>query len=104
MKREQDCEHRPPQAPSIYQHLGGQDERNTRSGGWNSRSAVGRIVAVGVFSLWVVGSVACSQQGPSFPPPGPPEVEVVTVSAQSLPDEPEFIGQAESSRPVEIRS
>ena len=104
MKREQVCEHGSPQAPSIYQHFGGQDERNTRSGGWNSRSVVGRIVAVGVVSLWVVGSVACSQQGPSFPPPGPPEVEVVTVSAQSLPDEPEFIGQAESSRPVEIRS
>ena len=104
MKREQDCEHRPPQAPSIYQHLGGQDERNTRSGGWNSQSVVGRIVGIGVFSLLAAGSAACSQQGPSFPPPGPPEVEVVTVSAQSLPDEPEFIGQAESSRPVEIRS
>lgn len=48
----------------------------------------------------------CKQEG--GPPPGPPQmavtVEVVTVSAQEIPDEPEFIGQAEASRPVEIRS
>jgi membrane fusion protein (multidrug efflux system) len=31
-------------------------------------------------------------------------VEVVTVIARTVPDEPEFIGQAEASRPVEIRS
>jgi membrane fusion protein (multidrug efflux system) len=28
----------------------------------------------------------------------------MTVTTQTIPDEPEFIGQAESSRPVEIRS
>ena len=32
------------------------------------------------------------------------QVEVVTVTRQTIPDEPEFIGQAEASRPVEIRS
>lgn len=32
------------------------------------------------------------------------QVGVVTVSPQTVPDEPEFIGQAEASRPVEIRS
>jgi membrane fusion protein, multidrug efflux system len=38
-------------------------------------------------------------------PAGPiPEVAVITVTAQTVPDEPEFIGQTESSRPVEIRS
>ncbi|BFU92776.1 MAG: RND efflux system, membrane fusion protein [Nitrospira sp.] len=31
------------------------------------------------------------------------QVEVVTVQTQTVPDEPEFIGQAEASRPVEIR-
>ncbi|MCA9500943.1 MAG: biotin/lipoyl-binding protein, partial [Nitrospira sp.] len=31
-------------------------------------------------------------------------VEVVTVTTQDLPDEPEFIGQTEAFRPVEIRS
>jgi len=31
-------------------------------------------------------------------------VPVVTVSPQTIPDEPEFIGQTEASRPVEIRS
>src|SRR5687767_1137046 len=58
----------------------------------------------GLLSLWLMSTIACRQEGPSFPPPGPPEVEVVTVSTQSLVDEPEFIGQAESSRPVEIRA
>ena len=104
MIREQVCEHGSLQPPSTSDSVGGQDEANTRSAAWTSRSVVGRIVAIGIVSLGAAGSVACTQQGPSFPPPGPPEVEVVTVSAQSLADEPEFIGQAESSRPVEIRS
>jgi membrane fusion protein (multidrug efflux system) len=46
----------------------------------------------------------CKQETASMPPPGPPEVEIVTVATQAVADEPEFIGQAESSRPVEIRS
>jgi len=38
-------------------------------------------------------------------PAGPiPEVAVMNVTAQTVPDEPEFIGQTESTRPVEIRS
>jgi membrane fusion protein (multidrug efflux system) len=36
--------------------------------------------------------------------PPTPQVEIQTVTLQSVPDEPEFIGQAEASRPVEIRS
>ncbi len=37
-------------------------------------------------------------------PAGPiPEVAVMTVTAQTVPDEPEFIGQSEASRIVEIR-
>lgn len=39
-----------------------------------------------------------------MPPPGPPEVQVAMVTTQSLAEEPEFVGQSESSRPVEIRS
>jgi len=38
-----------------------------------------------------------------MPAPEVSQVEVVTVQTQSIPDEPEFIGQAEASRPVEIR-
>jgi membrane fusion protein, multidrug efflux system len=54
----------------------------------------------------LIGTLAagCKQETASMPPPGPPEVEIVTVSTQSVADEPEFIGQAESSRPAEIRS
>lgn len=44
----------------------------------------------------------CSQKElPAQTPP--PEVEVVTVTARTVPDEPEFIGQTQAFRPVEIR-
>lgn len=46
----------------------------------------------------------CKQDAGSAPAPPVAQVEVITVSTQSIPDEPEFIGQAEASRPVEIRS
>lgn len=49
-------------------------------------------------------SAACKQEVGSMPPQPVPQVEVVTVHTQIIPDEPEFIGQAEASRPVEIRS
>ena len=38
-----------------------------------------------------------------MPAPPVPPVEVITIATQRVPDEPEFIGQAEASRPVEIR-
>src|SRR5207249_11026133 len=54
-----------------------------------------------VWSLWLVGCKKVSASAPAQPIP---EVAVITVAAQTVPDEPEFIGQTESSRPVEIRS
>lgn len=57
--------------------------------------------SVGVFLILLAG---CGQGGTSPPAPPPPMVEVVTVTTQDLPDEPEFIGQTEAFRPVEIRS
>ena len=50
---------------------------------------------------WLPG---CKQEAGSAPVQQVPQVEVVTVTTQTIPDEPEFIGQAEASRPVEIRS
>ena len=44
------------------------------------------------------------QDAGSAPAPQMPQVEVVTAATTTVPDEPEFIGQAEASRPVEIRS
>lgn len=52
----------------------------------------------------MIGLLGCKQEAASTPAPQVPEVEVITVTTQSVPDEPEFIGQTESSRPVEIRS
>jgi membrane fusion protein (multidrug efflux system) len=46
----------------------------------------------------------CKQEAGSMPAQPVPQVEVMTVTTQAVPDEPEFIGQAEASRPVEIRA
>jgi membrane fusion protein, multidrug efflux system len=63
-----------------------------------------RLVA-GLFAcVTVAGILGCKQEAASTPAPPIPEVQVITVTTQSVPDEPEFIGQTESSRPVEIRS
>lgn len=60
--------------------------------------------AVVLASFGAVGLLACKQEATSTSPPPIPEVGVITVTTQTILDEPEFIGQAESSRPVEIRS
>ena len=57
--------------------------------------------SVGLLLMLLAG---CGQGATSPPAPPPPTVEVVTVTTQNLPDEPEFIGQTEAFRPVEIRS
>jgi membrane fusion protein, multidrug efflux system len=57
-----------------------------------------------LFVLGLTGLPGCKQEAASTPAPPIPEVPVVTVSSGTMPDEPEFIGQTEASRPVEIRS
>jgi len=52
-------------------------------------------------SLYLWG---CKGEVQSSPAPQVPEIGVMTVTPTSVPDEPEFIGQAEASRIVEIRS
>lgn len=61
-------------------------------------TAVVRVRA-GLFLILLAG---CSEKAPA-PPPPVPQVEVITVATQTVPDEPEFIGQTEAFRPVEIR-
>ena len=56
-----------------------------------------------LLALSLTGLPGCKQEAASTPAHPAPEVQVVTVSPQTISDEPEFIGQTESSRPVEIR-
>ena len=63
-----------------------------------------RLVPALLACVTVAGLPGCKQEAASTPAPPIPEVQVITVTTQSVPDEPEFIGQTESSRPVEIRS
>ncbi|CUQ65142.1 efflux RND transporter periplasmic adaptor subunit [Candidatus Nitrospira inopinata] len=67
----------------------------------NMPSASVVVVLVGSLLMFAAG---CKQEAGSMPAQDIPQVEVITVSTQPVPDEPEFIGQAEASRPVEIRS
>jgi membrane fusion protein (multidrug efflux system) len=57
-----------------------------------------------LFVLGLLGLAGCKQEAASTPARPIPEVPVVIVSSVTMPDEPEFIGQTEASRPVEIRS
>lgn len=63
-------------------------------------SAVARLT-VGLLLMLHAG---CSENSATTTPPPVPQVEVVTVKTQTVTDEPEFIGQTEAFRPVEIRS
>lgn len=63
-----------------------------------------RLTAGVLACLAVAGLPGCKQEAASTPARPIPEVQVITVATQTVPDEPEFIGQTESSRPVEIRS
>jgi len=63
-----------------------------------------RLAASLLACMAVAGLPGCKQEAASTPARPIPEVQVITVTTQSVPDEPEFIGQTESSRPVEIRS
>jgi membrane fusion protein, multidrug efflux system len=62
-----------------------------------------RFAVLTVVSFWFMAS-GCKQEAGSAPVQPTAQVEVITVTTQTVPDEPEFIGQAEASRPVEIRS
>lgn len=64
----------------------------------------GPAVLIASAAVIGLGLAGCEKELTSAPPPPIPEVAVVTVTTQTVLDEPEFIGQAESSRPVEIRS
>lgn len=61
------------------------------------------LIALGLATV-VAGLPGCTKETGSAPAPPVPEVGVMTVVAQNIPDDPEFIGQAEASRIVEIRS
>ena len=68
----------------------------------------GKTVHLETACVLVIGAalfvLSCKGEVASSPDPPVPEIGVITVSPTSVPDEPEFIGQAEASRIVEIRS
>ncbi|MBL8500239.1 MAG: efflux RND transporter periplasmic adaptor subunit [Nitrosomonas sp.] len=71
---------------------------------WITTSAtrIGSAVLNAGAGLSLILLAACGQQAPEQTAPLP-QVQVITVTAQTIEDEPEFIGQTEAFRPVEIR-
>jgi membrane fusion protein (multidrug efflux system) len=68
-----------------------------------NRARTLKLAALLLVSTVVAGLTGCKQESKSAPSHPIPQVEVMTVTPQTVTDEPEFIGQSESSRPVEIR-
>jgi membrane fusion protein, multidrug efflux system len=68
-----------------------------------SPAATLRVAAVFILATEGVCLHGCKKESASSPAPPTPEVQVVEVTPQTVPDEPEFIGQAEASSIVEIR-
>jgi membrane fusion protein (multidrug efflux system) len=62
------------------------------------------VMTTSLFAFFLLLLASCSGEPPTAPLPPPPQVEVITVTTQTIQDEPEFIGQTEAFRPVEIRS
>jgi membrane fusion protein (multidrug efflux system) len=58
-------------------------------------------ISIGLCLILLAG---CSGESPTNASPPAPQVEVITVATQTIQDEPEFIGQTEAFRPVEIRA
>ncbi|NGZ08767.1 MAG: hypothetical protein CV088_05185 [Nitrospira sp. LK70] len=56
-----------------------------------------RLVIGVLFVVGVSGLFGCKGEVASSAPRPIPEVQVVQVTTQTVPDEPEFIGQAEAS-------
>src|SRR5437867_4172519 len=64
-------------------------------------SWLGAVAAV----LLLAGAVAARSRTPAAPgAPPPPEVTVITVAPQTVAAQYEYVGQAEASRRVEVRS
>lgn len=64
----------------------------------------GNAVVRMVMGLLLILFAGCSEEKAASLSPPVPQVEVVTLKTQTVTDEPEFIGQTEAFRPVEIRS
>jgi membrane fusion protein (multidrug efflux system) len=62
-----------------------------------------RFAAIAFALTTSAGSLSCRDEAASVPGPPVPVVGVVSVTRQTVPDEPEFIGQTEASRIIEIR-
>ncbi|PSJ17696.1 efflux RND transporter periplasmic adaptor subunit [Nitrosomonas supralitoralis] len=59
------------------------------------------FLSIGLCVIFLTG---CAENLPEDSSAPAPQVEIITVTTKTIQDEPEFIGQTEAFRPVEIRS
>jgi membrane fusion protein, multidrug efflux system len=76
----------------------------TENAAMSALSYMFRVAAISLVCVGGTSLLGCKEEAASTPAKPTPEIPVVTATTQNVPDEPEFIGQTESSRPVEIRS
>lgn len=68
------------------------------------QTAIQPLAGVLTFFACLIVLPGCEKESNSSSSPPPPIVKIVTVTTQTVPDEPVFIGQTEAFRPVQIRS
>lgn len=102
-----DDEERPggrPAPAGVIRGEGGAEECMVNGAGAGLAFRQGRVVPSMLVVVLSVLMTGCMDEVDPSPAPRVPQVEVVTLEPRTVPDEPEFIGQTEAFRPVEIRS
>src|SRR2546427_2759065 len=98
---------REPFGPKVHSCTINREQRHDREEGPVMKRLIKPVSWLGAVAavLFLAGAVAARSRTPAAPgAPPPPEVTVITVAPQTVAAQYEYVGQAEASRRVEVRS
>src|SRR5207247_505589 len=98
---------REPFGPKVHSCTINREQRHDREEGAVMKRLIKPVSWLGAVAavLLLAGAVAARSRTPAAPgAPPPPEVTVITVATQTVAAQYEYVGQAEASRRVEVRS
>src|SRR5881296_3098288 len=98
---------REPFGPKVHSCTINREQRHDREEGAVMKRLIKPVSWLGAVAgvLLLAGAVAARSRTPAAPgAPPPPEVTVITVAPQTVAAQYEYVGQAEASRRVEVRS